>query len=111
MIQELKSSCKNKISQGDVNVYRLGKDPELPGKDVKDPVLVYGSGGHHHKITGGKWTGIKIEGGQFILTVVKTVSLTHEQHVPAYNLTPGVYLVDRALEKGMFDDMINPVAD
>lgn len=110
-LRELKKTATDKLSQGDVNIYALPKNPELTGDVVTDPVLVYGASGNHHKLTGGSWTAIKIKTGQFVLNITKSTSFTHEQHKPPHKLGPGFYLVDRAREKGMFDDMVGPVSD
>lgn len=112
MYQELKASSKKKLCQGDVNIYALGAAPGLKGEEYKDPVLVYGNSGNHHKLEGDGFSTLRTKEGKFIVTVTgKKVSLTHQQHKPAHKLEPGVYLVDRAREKGVFDDMVNPVAD
>lgn len=111
-IQDLKESATEKRNQGDVRIYLLPKAPKSKLEIVKDPVLVYGDSGNHHKLVGGSF-GIKRdkESGVAIVTVKKVTKLTHEQHIPPHDLKPGTYLIDRAREKGVFDDMINPVAD
>jgi len=75
-------------------------------------VLVRGSGGNSHALSGKPFTVGKTEAGQFIITVTgEGVLLTHPQHKPPIHLTKGIYLIDRAREKGMFTDMVAPVAD
>lgn len=111
-IQGLKESATEKRNQGDVRVYRLSKTPKLKLDLVKDPVLVYGDSGNHHKLVGGAFEIRRDkESGIAIVQVKKATKLSHEQHVPPHELQPGVYLIDRAREKGIFSDMINPVAD
>ena len=109
-LQEIKAAAKDKLCQGDVNIYALTGDPGLSGEKVADPVLVYGSGGNHHKLMGTNWKAIKTSSGAFVVEVTKTSQLSHEQH-EQIKLAPGFFLIDRAREKGMFSDMINPVQD
>lgn len=110
-IREIKKSAVKKLSQGDVNVYLLKSMPEIGElKSVKNPILVKGNTGNNHKLVGGKFS-IQTNGSQFIIKVSRSTELTHEQHKPSFTLKPGIYLVDRAREKGMFNDMVNPVAD
>lgn len=111
MLQEIKASCVEKKCQGDVNIYKLASDPKLETTPYKDPVLVYGNGGHHHKIVGKNYEVGKTKEGQFVLKVDKIVELSHEEHNPPHKLDAGVYLIDRAVEKGMFSDMVAPVVD
>lgn len=110
-IRELKKSANDKTPQGDVNIYHLNDAPNFPdAKDYTDPVLVYGDGGNHHKLSGGTYRVKKVSDSQFVVLVTKATKLTHEQH-GTVSLGKGVYFIDRAREKGMFSDMINPVAD
>ena len=112
MIKDLKKSAISKFSQGDVNVYVLKEKPTLTTTKYLDNILVEGSGGNKHKLVGRNFTVGKTNGGQFIIEVTgKGVSLAHAQHKPPIQLPVGYLLVDRAVEKGMFNDMIAPVAD
>lgn len=111
-LRELKKQALDKFSQGDVNIYALADDPKIKTTVHESPVLVIGQTGNHHRLTGEGFRIGKNETGQFVVKVEKKgVRLTHEQHVPPIALEPGWYLFDRAIEKGMFDDMLAPVAD
>jgi hypothetical protein len=116
--QDLKASAVAKFQQGDVKFYQIKKIP-VPGNrldDYKDPVLVYGATGHHHKATGTQENAFKAfkekdtQGDLYFLEVESPIRITHEEHQDV-QLPVGTYFVDRVVEKGMFDDMINPVAD
>ena len=110
--KELKKMATDKISQGDVNYYKLPKAPEVETTAFKGRVVVVGASGNHHSVVG---TGVsirKVDEVRFIVNVTgSNVRITHPQHTPAIKLKKGVYLVDRVLEKGMFSDLIAPVVD
>lgn len=111
-IQELKSGSIEKRNQGDVRIYRIADKPKADTETVKDPVLVYGDSGNHHKLEGGEFEIERDkESGVSLVLVKKAAELTHQQHKPPHVLEPGVYLIDRAREKGVFDDLVNPVQD
>jgi hypothetical protein len=110
-LKELKKNSKRKMCQGDVNIYALSTKPAVETKPHDKPTLVIGQSGNHHRLTG-KGFSVGTFDGKFLVEVTgSNVAIAHEQHKPPIKLTKGVYLVDRALEKGVFDDMINPVAD
>ena len=111
-LKELKKTSLDKKCQGDVNLYLLKNKPETEIEKYENPILVTGQGGHHHRLTGTGFSVGKIKTGQFLVEVTgNKVTLSHEEHKPPIKLKPGVYLVDRAREKGVFDDMVAPVSD
>ena len=111
-IQNLKDTCVSKLSQGDVNIYRLKSRPNLETEPFKGQVLVTGDGGHTHSAIGAKAIGIT-EDGQFVVEAGSDgVEFTHNgKHQPPFVCEEGWYLIDRAREVGMLNDMIAPVAD
>ena len=111
-IQDIKENCEFKLSQGDVNIYRLKTRPNLETKPFKGSILVTGDGGHTHAAVGAKAIGQTPE-GQWVLEIGKKgAGFEHNgKHQPAFELEEGFYLVDRAREKGMLNDMVAPVAD
>ena len=111
-LKNMKLEAIEKFSQGDVNIYLLQSIPSIKTEAHESPTIVIGQSGNHHKLIGEGFEIGKIETGQFIVKVSgKKVALAHAQHKPPIKLKPGVYLMDRALEKGMFSDMIAPVVD
>ena len=110
-LEAMKAEALDKVSQGDVNLYRLPLRITEPLMESKDPVLVYGDTGNHHKLVGGKFTiGEHATGVKFV-DVAEDSEITHQQHQPPIALPKGFYLVDRAREVGVLDDLVGPVAD
>lgn len=111
-MREIKKSALAKYNQGDVRIYKINNIPTThqPMTLVKDPVLVYGNSGNHHKVVGDVQI-FKDTKDNMFLSVLSNSQLTHEQHVPPIDLSPGAYLVCRAREKGVLDDMVRPVED
>lgn len=113
IIQDLKHSCLKKLSQGDVNIYKLKAHPNLETVQQESQILVTGDGGHTHSVIGAKFIGKILNGGQFIIEAESNgVEFIHNgKHQPPFKESKGFYLIDRAREKGMLNDMVNPVSD
>lgn len=108
--------------QGDVLLF-LEKIPKSAVKQILDPVIMHGESGHKHKMNDEfysdesnqkpfkKFEVIKDPNSNVIyLRVFSPSDLTHEEH-KRITLPPGEYRIGQVREKGMFDDMINPVLD
>ncbi len=111
-IQNLKDTCVDKLSQGDLNIYRLKERPNLETDPHRTAALVTGDQGHTHSVIAKAIGRIKGK-DQFVVEVGKDgAEFSHDgKHQPAFHLEEGFYFVDRAREKGMLNDMVAPVSD
>lgn len=111
-IKEIKKQAIKKFCQGDVNIYKI---PSLPSdmtgyKEHKSTIIVSGRGGNTHRMDKKPKRIVRTASGQFFMVLNTGAAMVHKEHKPI-TLGPGTYLIDQALEKGMFSDMTAPVVD
>lgn len=108
--------------QGDVNLFEE-KIPKSANETILNRVIMHGESGHKHKLEDEfqyeevskkpfkKFEILKDPNSNVIyLRVFKPSDLVHEEH-KKITLPAGEYRIGQVREKGMFDDMINPVFD
>lgn len=119
--------------QGDVLIFKIDLIPQTAEALNKEYVLAHGEHtGHAHRLTDENESADQLarihgaparksnpknfvvlkdkETNVIYLRVFKDTDLVHNEHLPV-RIPVGDYRIGQVREKGMFDDMINPVVD
>lgn len=102
---------KTQLQQGDVIAIKLNKMPIGNQKIIAKGrcVLAHGENGHSHVIEDDEAELIEM-GEKILLKLTKQSTLKHEEH-HSQVWEPGIYQIDRVVEKDWLNDMVRKVQD
>lgn len=102
---------KNHLQQGDIIAVKLGEMPDGNQRIISKGkcVLAHGENGHSHVIEDDEAELIEM-GDKILLKLGKQSELKHEEHYSQI-WEPGIYQIDRVVEKDWFNDLVRKVQD